>query len=190
MQDNLIWSGNAFFAAADDHMYDKKNSNISPKPEPPTMTEDGGDCGYKTGDLPLCAPLGVGFVPVQRSAEPVYEAGNALTRGTLFPGLDLPFMDDVNKNNPYAGTPLGELMAISFAAHELTLYLDTHPRDREAFAMQKKMLRLKKEAHMRYTKLYGPISTDDLLEADTFTWVHGPWPWEASAPEATRSAAN
>ena len=181
MQDNLIWSGNTFFTSADDHMYDKRNSKGAP--QPPTVPEDGGDCGFKTGDMPPCAPLGVGFVSVQRSAEPIYEADNALTRGTLFPGLDLPFMDIANKNNPYAGTPLGELMAISFATHELTLYLDTHPRDREAFAMQRRMLKLKKEARMRYTKLYGPISNDDMLEADTFTWVHGPWPWESSASE-------
>ena len=132
----------------------------------------------------------MGYVPVQRGADPVYEPDNALTRGTLFPGLDLPFMNIANKNNPYAGTPLGELMAISFATHELTLYLDTHPRDREAFTMQKKMLRLKREAHMRFTKLYGPVSTDDLLEADAFTWVHGPWPWEATASGTTRPDAN
>ena len=184
MHDNQIWSGSAFFAAADDHMYDKKGIKPPTKPEPPVIPDDG-DCDFRTGDLPSCAPLGVGYVPIQRSADPSYEPDNALTRGTLFPGLDLPFMDTANKNNPYAGTPLGELMAISFVTHELTLYLDTHPRDRQAFATMKKMLLLKKEAHARYTKLYGPVSIDDLQGAESFTWVHGPWPWEAVASRET-----
>ena len=198
MQDNLIWSGDTFFSAADDHMHNNKgHRNPTPPPAPREEAVPFDDCDYRTGDLPTgklpdgsltaCAPLGVGYVPVQRSSEPTYEPDNALTRGTLFPGLDPPFMDAANKNNPYAGTPLGELMAISFATHELTLYLDTHPRDKSAFAALKKMLRLKKDAHSRFTRKFGPISADDLLDADSFTWVHGPWPWETPAPGSTSS---
>jgi len=200
MQENLIQPGDAFFTSAG---YDYNNKGHH-KPEPPVnptpqVTPDY-ECEYWTGDLPAvnlpdgkvtaCAPLAVAFVPVQRSAEPAYEPDNALTRGTLFPGLDLPFMDIANKNNPYAGTPLGELMAISFATHELTLYLDTHPRDKSAFMTLKKLLRLKKEATARYTKLYGPVSTDDLLETETFTWTHSPWPWETPAPGSSKPGVN
>ena len=183
MQENLIRSGDVFFGTANDHII---NNGVRETPAPPT--DDAYE--YWTGDLPTRAPLGVGYVPIQRDAEPSYEPDKALTRGTLFPGLDLPFMDTANKNNPYAGTPLGDLMAVSFAAHELTLYLDTHPRDKSAFMTLKKLLRLKKEAMARYTKLYGPVSTDDLLDSEAFTWVHGPWPWETPPPGTSRQSGD
>ncbi|MDR2615085.1 MAG: spore coat protein CotJB [Oscillospiraceae bacterium] len=136
--------------------------------------------GYKTGELPARAPLAVGYVPQQTGAEPVYENADALARGTLFPGLDLPFMNVVNKGSPYAGTQLGELMAISFVAHELTLYLDTHTGDGEAFELLRRMLALKKEAHERYVRLHGPVSADDLLDRESFDWTRSPWPWETA----------
>ena len=118
--------------------------------------------------------------PWQGSAEPRYAPDEALTRGTLFPDLDLPFMNIGNIGNPYDGTPLGELMAIGFAANELTLYLDTHKDDGEAFALLKKLLALKKEAHERYTARFGPLMVDDLMREDNFTWSHSPWPWEGT----------
>ena len=130
------------------------------------------------GKLPGCAPLAAGFVPFQQSNPPKYEAANALTRGTLFPGLDLPFMNTANNNNPYSGTPLGEVMSLDFACHELTLYLDTHKDDKEAFEMLKTLLSLSNDAHIRYEKLFGPINTRDLKTADKFTWLNEPWPWE------------
>ena len=39
--------------------------------------------------------LAVPYVPVQRSPGDSYQAEKALLRGTLFPGLDLPFRDMV-----------------------------------------------------------------------------------------------
>jgi spore coat protein JB len=117
--------------------------------------------------------------PWQGSSEPQYAPDEALTRGTLFPGLDLPFMNMGNRGNPYEGTPLGELMAIGFAAHELVLYLDTHKDDAEAFMMLKKLLALKREAHDRYVERYGPLHTDDLMMSGDYDWVKSPWPWQA-----------
>ena len=138
------------------------------------------DCSYKQGQLPPCAPLAAGFVPFQLENPPKYSAADALTHGTLFPGLDLPFMNIANKSNPYAGTPLGEVMALDFACHELKLYLDTHKDDQEAFEMLKTLLALGAEGRKRYEKMHGPISIMDLERADKFTWIADPWPWEYS----------
>lgn len=135
-------------------------------------------CNYKCGPLPNCAPLAAAYVPIQQDNPPKYAAAEALTRGTLFPGLDLPFMNIANKNNPYAGTPLGELMALDFVIKELNLYLDTHPKDTEAFSMLKKMIELKKTGQKRYVERYGPIELRDLAYAESYTWLHDPWPWE------------
>ena len=134
------------------------------------------ECGYKCGPLPDCAPLAVGIVPSQKDDRPQYEAGKALARGTLFPGLDLPLRNIVNDET--ADVPMAELMAIQFAAHDLSLYLDTHKNDRDAFETYKDLLRLYKEGMTRYVNQYGPVMKSDLADADRYTWLEGPWPWE------------
>ena len=133
-------------------------------------------CGYKCGSLPDCAPLAVGYVPPQKDNRPAYDSSKALARGTLFPGLDLPLGNIVNESA--ADVPAAELMAIDFAAHDLSLYLDTHPEDADAFAVYKDLLSLSEEGTKRYVKLYGPVCKKDLADSAGFTWLNSPWPWE------------
>ena len=83
------------------------------------------------GKLPASAPLANPYVPFQLENPPVYEAANGIVRGTLFPGLDLPFMGMVNKNE-LPVTPLTELQTMAFMIQEMALYLDTHRDDKEA----------------------------------------------------------
>ena len=136
------------------------------------------DKNYKNGSLPgNYAPLAMAYVPMQTAAVPSYEASEALTRGTLFPGLDLPFMNIVNKNKEDT-SPLAELMAIDFVAKELELYLDTHFDDEEAFDMYQTFLALGKEAHARYIKDFGPVCQKDMLGRKDYCWLNDPWPWE------------
>lgn len=137
------------------------------------------ESSYKYGRLPEKAPLASAYVPMQESASPSYEPMEALARGTLFPGLDLPFMNIVNNTLPVC--PRTELMAICFVADELELYLDTHMDDKEAFDMYQTFLALKKEAHERYIKLAGPILQNDMLSMDKFRWLNDPWPWDYQA---------
>lgn len=131
---------------------------------------------YKTGALPQSAPLASAYVPAQRSSQPSYEANEALSRGTLFPGLDLPFLNGVNALQP--NSTLTEMQAIAFAAHELELYLDTHADDKKAFEMYKTLLALKQEAKYRYYEKHGAVCTDDLMNSSGFTWTEDPWPWD------------
>jgi len=135
--------------------------------------------GFKFGRLPERAALAQSYVPMQESASPAYDSAEALSRGTLFPGLDLPFMNIVNNTVPMC--PKTELMAICFVADELELYLDTHEHDAEAFAMYQTFLALKKEAHERYVKLAGPVRQEDMLNCDRYTWLCDPWPWDYQA---------
>ena len=133
---------------------------------------------YKNGTLPSCAPLASTFVPEQQTEPPKYGVDEALTRGTLFPGLDLPFMNIANTSNPYNGTPLGELMALKFAIKELNLYLDTHTCDNDAFDMLKELIELYNEGYKKYVKEYGPVKIDDLVNSEKYDWLDDPWPWE------------
>ena len=132
---------------------------------------------YRTGSLPESYPLATALTPIQRSAEPSYEAREALSKGTLFPGLDLPFMNLVNDTLP--STPLTELMAIDFVANELNLYLDTHAEDEEAFETYQTVLALAQEARRRYTELCGPMQQSDMLGMSAYAWLKDPWPWDA-----------
>ena len=131
---------------------------------------------YRTGSLPERYPLATSLTPMQESADPVYENSEALSRGTLFPGLDLPFMNVVNPDLP--DTPHTEMMALDFVVHELGLYLDTHAEDAEAFALFQTLLAMEKEARKRYLELCGPMKKADLLGADRYTWLCDPWPWD------------
>ena len=85
--------------------------------------------GYD-GRLPEMAPLANPYVPYQMENPPKYDARKGMVRGTLFPGLDLPFMGMVNKEKN--ATPMTEMQAMAFAIQELALYLDTHREDKEA----------------------------------------------------------
>jgi spore coat protein JB len=134
---------------------------------------------YQTGTLPARYPLATALTPMQRGVDPAYDSDQALMRGTLFPGLDLPFMNMVNKDLP--STPMTELMAIDFVTKELALYLDTHAEDGEAFELFQSFLALGREAQRRYVQLYGPVSAADMLGADSYTWLNAPWPWEYCA---------
>ena len=135
------------------------------------------DPSFRDGSLPgAFAPLALSYVPMQDAAAPNYEAPEALARGTLFPGLDLPFMNIVNDKAP--DTPMAELMAIDFVTDELELYLDTHADDREAFALYQSILALRKEARERYVERYGVITQCDQLGRESYTWLRDPWPWE------------
>ena len=133
---------------------------------------------FKSGSLPSEAPLATAWVPNQRAATPNYEPEQALIRGTLFPGLDLPFKNIANVTMP--DTPVGELMALDFIIHELTLYLDTHETDLEALALFQNFSALAEEHRKRFTALYGPLRTSDVATADSYSWLNSPWPWEYS----------
>ncbi len=114
---------------------------------------------------------------MQQSAKPAYEKDEALAKGTLFPGLDLPFMDYVAAG-PLDGTPLAELMALDFVTQELALYLDTHKDDREAFETWKCFAELAAEGRRRYVERFGPISRDETAQFDAWVWTAAPWPWD------------
>ena len=131
---------------------------------------------YRDGRLPAMAPLANPYVPFQMENPAKYKAKKGLVRGTLFPGLDLPFMGMVNKTQDV--TPLTEMMALCFVAHELALYLDTHQDDAEAFAMYQSFLALKKEARERYVKQCGPVTHEDMLGMERYAWLDDPWPWD------------
>ena len=131
------------------------------------------------GNLPARAPLANPYVPFQGDNPPTYEARKAIIRGTLFPGLDLPFMGMINQKELPA-TPQAELQTLAFAINELGLYLDTHRDDTEALQMYRAYQKMYEERKARYEKEYGPMNHMSVA-GEKYRWLDDPWPWEYSA---------
>lgn len=131
------------------------------------------------GRLPSIAPLANPYVPFQLENPPKYEARKGFIRGTLFPGLDLPFMNMVNtKEKPI--TPLNELQTLAFAINELALYLDTHRNDTEALELYRTYQKLYHDGCAMYSQQFGPMNHKAPIEGP-YNWLDDPWPWEYSA---------
>lgn len=74
---------------------------------------------------------------------------------------------------------LEEIQAADFVLVELTLYLDTHPRDEQAmqqyneYAQYSQQLKTNFEAKFGSLQQYGNSLTDA-----KWSWGRSPWPWQ------------
>lgn len=131
---------------------------------------------FGEGRLPSRAPLANPYVPFQLENPPKYEARKGIVRGTLFPGLDLPFMGMINKDE-LPVTPLTELQTLAFAIQELALYLDTHRNDKEALELYRNFQKIYRKGAEEYEKMCGPLNHKSVTEGE-YRWLDDPWPWE------------
>jgi len=131
------------------------------------------------GKLPEMAPLANPYVPFQLENPPKYEPRKALIRGTMYPGLDLPFMGMVNKRELPVSC-MSELQAMAFAIQELALYLDTHRDDREALELYHTYQKMYAQYKEEYHKMHGPLTHHMASDASKYEWLNDPWPWEFS----------
>ena len=129
------------------------------------------------GRLPAMAPLANPYVPFQLDRAPKYEARKALIRGTLFPGLDLPFMGLANQNELKI-TPKTELQVMAFAIQELALYLDTHKNDKEALELYQSYQETYHKLLQEYTRNCRPMNHRGPTTGGSYQWLDDPWPWE------------
>ena len=141
------------------------------------MAKNRTDGGWRYGELPDTAPLAMAYVPLQKSVSPAYESMEALSRGTLFPGLDLPFMGKVNETEKN-GTALVQIQELGFALRELGLYLDTHQSDTEATALFNQYAERYEEAMQQYQQSGAALTQLESAQRGTYTWLNDPWPWE------------
>ena len=128
------------------------------------------------GRLPAMAPLANPYVPFQMENPPKYEPRKALIRGTMFPGLDLPFMGMVNKTEKPV-TPMTDMQTLAFIIQELALYLDTHTEAQEALQMYQAYQHMYDKCMREYTQKCGPMNHCTPTEGP-YRWLDDPWPWE------------
>ena len=75
---------------------------------------------------------------------------------------------------------LHEISKVDFAVVEMTLYLDTHPHEREAIAYLNHYVKLKNQLEKEYSYKYEPLSValSDESDDNKWLWALAPMPWE------------
>lgn len=73
---------------------------------------------------------------------------------------------------------LCKLSGAQFAAYEMRLYLDTHPKDRRALHSFQTYTEQAKALRKEYEERFGPIVSPDGFGDGRWDWVNAPWPWE------------
>ena len=74
---------------------------------------------------------------------------------------------------------LYKIQQMAFAAHDINLYLDTHPNDANSISLYNKYNMETKRLTNEYERKYGPIdlSDDEGLGMTPWSWINEPWPW-------------
>ncbi|MBQ7255997.1 MAG: spore coat protein CotJB [Oscillospiraceae bacterium] len=137
-------------------------------------------CTDAQGKLPSCAPLANPYVPYQSERPDAYNPAKGIVRGTMYPGLDLPFMGMVNQSE-LSNTLMHQIQSLSFATTELGLYLDTHADDDEALDLFNRYRELYGELMAEYEAKRGPLTMQQAGANGSYDWVNDPWPWEYKA---------
>lgn len=82
------------------------------------------------------------------------------------------------KNDMTRENMMKKVQMYSFAVLEATLFLDTHPTDKDALKYYNKYRELHKEATEDFTKYFGPVTLSEYEPENRWSWVDEPWPWE------------
>lgn len=70
---------------------------------------------------------------------------------------------------------LRHLSAVEFAAHELQIYLDTHPDDRSAGEALSKYEKHALRLRTGFEEKFGPLTAGS--DGSRWAWIADPWPW-------------
>ena len=110
----------------------------------------------------------------------LYDVYSGFIRGNMFPDI----YNEFKINKPFEVEPINEqaemltyLDAYCFAAHDLNLFLDNHPDNREMIELFKEYTKKAQELTREYESKYGPLFVD---ASTTYPWAwnNSPWPWE------------
>lgn len=112
----------------------------------------------------------------------IFDPYAGFIRGNMFPDL----YNEYKISKPYEIEPMNEqaqmlttIDALSFAAHDINLYLDTHPNDRDMIQIFNQYRIQTEQATREYEKKFGPITTDsNSLNTYPWSWNNMPWPWD------------
>ena len=114
----------------------------------------------------------------------LFNPKDGFEKGNMFTGLYSEYKSyQPQKLNPKTDQErkLYEIDAISFAAHDLNLYLDMHPEDQSMVVLFNDYRKKLEELTKSYESMYGPLTVNsNEMENKTFSWINSPWPWEGN----------
>lgn len=71
-----------------------------------------------------------------------------------------------------------KIMEYGFAITDLTLYLDTHPDDRESLSTYASLRDTYNGLTNEYARRFGPLTSNQVTSDNYWTWISEAWPWE------------
>ena len=74
-------------------------------------------------------------------------------------------------------TLLQKVYETGFSLDEITLYLDTHPTDKQAMEYYQYIRKANQDAVSAYEQSYGPLMINQ-VNSNAWTWTNNLWPWE------------
>ena len=92
---------------------------------------------------------------------------------------ELNYLEDVmnlNNNIDNSKDAMKNVMKAMFAVNDITLFLDTHPQDKEALRLHKQYVNEYEKAKKYYEDNFGPLSI--YANMNNWNWVYDKWPWE------------
>jgi len=112
----------------------------------------------------------------------IFDPYTGFIRGNMFPDL----YNQYKINKTYEIEPMNEqaqmlttIDALCFSAHDLNLYLDTHPNDRDMIQLFNQYRMQSVQAINEYENRFGPLTiSSNALNKYPWTWDNMPWPWE------------
>ena len=115
------------------------------------------------------------------SPSSLFDPYHGFIRGNMFPtlynGYKVKPMDIMPKSDKEA--LMLYVDALSFAAHDINLYLDVYPNDADMIQL---FNQYKTEANKlidEYQSKFGPLVVNsDATNKVPWTWDNSPWPWE------------
>lgn len=114
------------------------------------------------------------------SPDKLFDIYNGFIRGNIFPDL----YNAYKVSRPYDIKPINsqadlltKVDAYCFFAHDLCLYLDTHPDDEKMISLFEEVSSDSAVVINEYEKKFGPLFSDS-GKGFTWSWDKSPWPWE------------
>lgn len=102
----------------------------------------------------------------------------AFNRGNLFDNYYWPYKYVSNlKPENERQSLMQKVQEYAFAAHELNLYLDVYPEDKQAVGLYNQYSEMSDKYLKEYEQKYGSIVLDP-NEKSPWMWINSPWPWE------------
>lgn len=112
------------------------------------------------------------------SMQKLVSPSEAFNRGNLFDNYFWPYKYVANiKPENERQALMQKIQEYAFAAHELNLYLDVYPEDKQAVGLYNQYSEMSDKYLKEYEQKYGPV----ILNSDEkypWMWINSPWPWE------------